>query len=393
MKKFIKIIFIIICLFIIKEENNYNEYAYAYENNEINTNQIIEEQKDTIGLDEISNKSDEYLEETFEDINFTSLLKEAISGNIDNKSLIKKILNIFFKEGLESLKTIGLIIIIVIIHSILKTITDNLENKEISKIVFYVTYILIVTIILNNFSSNVQIIKNSIESLVNFMNILLPILITLLITTGNIVSAGMLEPVILYIITFIGNVIVKIIIPVIMAATALNIVANISDEIKIDKLAKLLNNSIIWILGIVLTIFVAVSSLEGGVTSSVDGVTAKATKAVVANAVPVVGNILKDAVETVIGCSNILKNAIGTVGIIVILAICIIPIVKMLTIMILYYFGAALIETIADEKVVKLLTNIGNTYKVLLGIMISVSVMLIVGIAIIIKISNNTVMF
>ena len=70
-------------------------------------------------------------------------------------------------------------------------------------------------------------------------------------------------------------------------------------------------------------------SLEGTLSSSVDGLTAKTTKAVVSSAIPVVGKILGDAVDTVLGCGIILKNAIGVVGVIIVLGICVMPIIKL----------------------------------------------------------------
>lgn len=73
--------------------------------------------------------------------------------------------------------------IIIIISSILKSISDGLENKGISQITYYVTYILIVTIIMKNFSDIILMIRNSIENLVGFSNSLIPLLITLMITT------------------------------------------------------------------------------------------------------------------------------------------------------------------------------------------------------------------
>ena len=94
------------------------------------------------------------------------------------------------------------------------------------------------------------------------------------------------------------------------------------------------------------------------------------------------------AVETVMGCANIFKNAVGIVGIIVIIGICIVPIIKLITLMAVYYLGAAICQPLADEKIVKLLEQIGGTFKMFLAIMISVSTMLIIGISIIIKISG-----
>lgn len=187
----------------------------------------------------------------------------------------------------------GSIIVIVVISSVLKSISEDLENKGISQITHYVTYILIVTIIMKNFSDIITMVKSSIEDLIAFMNSLLPILITLMATTGNITSASMLQPIILFIITFIGNFINTILIPATLISVALNIVSNISDRVQITKLSKFINSSIVWILGIVLTIFVGVSSLEGSITNGVDALTVKTTKAAVTNFIPIVGKILR----------------------------------------------------------------------------------------------------
>ena len=146
-------------------------------------------------------------------------------------------------------------------------------------------------------------------------------------------------------------------------------------------------------LGIVLTIFVGVLSLEGSLTSSVDGITAKTAKAAVSNFIPVVGKILGDAVDTVIGCSNILKNAVGIVGVIVVIGICLLPIIKLAILTITYYITSAVIQPIADDKIVSLLSGMGDTFKVLLGMLIAVAVMLIIGITLVIKISNTGLMY
>ena len=73
--------------------------------------------------------------------------------------------------------------VVIIISSVLRSISEELENKGISQITYYITYILIVTIIMKNFSDIITMVKDSIESLVGFTNSLIPILITLMITT------------------------------------------------------------------------------------------------------------------------------------------------------------------------------------------------------------------
>lgn len=183
--------------------------------------------------------------------------------------------------------------VIIIISSVLRSITDGLENKSVSQITYYITYILIVTIVMKNFSDIINMVKTSIDSLVAFTNCLIPLLITLMITTGNIASAGMLQPIILWIISFIGNFINVVLVPASLISVALSVISNVSDRVQIDKLSKYINTTVVWILGIVLTIFVGVSSLEGSITNGVDALTVKTTKAAVSNFIPIVGKILR----------------------------------------------------------------------------------------------------
>ena len=183
--------------------------------------------------------------------------------------------------------------VIIIVSSVLRSITDGLENKSVSQITYYITYILIVAIVMKNFSDIINMVKASIDNLVAFTNCLIPLLITLMITTGNIASAGMLQPIILWIISFIGNFINVVLVPASLISVALSVISNVSDRVQIDKLSKYINTTVVWILGIVLTIFVGVSSLEGSITNGVDALTVKTTKAAVSNFIPIVGKILR----------------------------------------------------------------------------------------------------
>lgn len=296
-------------------------------------------------------------------------------------------------EVLDAITVLGSILVIIVIHSVLKSLSDGLENKSISQIAYYVQYILIVTLIMTNFVQILDIVKESIQSLVGLMNSLIPILITLMITTGSIASANLLQPIILFLITFIGNFIIGIIIPFVLISTSLGIVSKISDRVQVDKLSKFFKTSVVWILGVVLTLFVGIVSVEGTLSSTVDGVTAKTAKAAVSSFIPVVGKILGDAVDTVIGCSSILKNATGIVGIIILIGIAIMPVIKLTILMAIYYLGAALCQPIADSKIISLLDQMGDTFKTLLAIMCSISVMFIIGTTLVINISNSGMMY
>ena len=301
MKNLKKIFIIIMVLF----------YIFLPKISYANEEDTIKEQQEEFKIEDFIKNSETYIEgEFFEGLDLDNILDNAIKGEIDNNTFFKKLLSLFGTELLTSLKTIASILVIIVIHAVLKSISESLENDGIAKLIYYVQYILIVTIIMSSFSDIVKLVQDTANNLVGFMNLLVPLLMALMMYTGSITTTTIIQPLIIFIINFIGNLIQNLIIPLVLVFASLVVISKISDRVHIDKLSKFLNSGIVWFLGIILTIFVGVVSLEGTLSSSVDGITAKTAKAVVSSGIPVVGKILGDAVDTVLGCGIVLKNAV-----------------------------------------------------------------------------------
>ena len=75
-----------------------------------------------------------------------------------------------------------------------------------------------------------------------------------------------------------------------------------------------------------------------------------------------------DGVEAILGSGVVLKNAVGVFGILIIIGICIVPIIKLASFSIIYSLLSSLTEPLADEKIIKLLEEMGGIFKILLAI-------------------------
>lgn len=382
MKKFLLIIIVVVCVVAVGGASCADTGT-----------QTMKEQQEEFKIQDFIKGAEEYSGEFFEGIDVSEVLEQAIKGNVDNSTFAKRILNLLGKEVTANVKAIVGILAVIVIHSILKSISESLENDGIAKLVYYVQYILIVTIIMTNFSDIIKLVQDTTSNLLGFMNMLVPLLVTLMLYTGSITTSTVIEPIILFMINFVGNMIQNLIIPLVLIFASLVVISKISDKVQIDKLSKFLKSGIVWFLGIVLTIFVGVVSLEGTLSSSVDGIAAKTSKAVVSSAIPVVGKILGDAVDTVLGCGVVLKNAVGLVGVVVILGICIMPILKLTVLTASYKLLSALVQPIADKNIVSLLEQIGDIFKIFLGILSAMSFMLIIGTTLVLKMSNSSMMY
>ena len=181
-----KIITIIVMVLIVFLSNS----SYA------NDNQTIIEQQEEFKIQDFIKNAEKFTGEFFEDIDINEILNDAIKGEVDNSTLLKKILNILGKEVTTNIKSLVSILAIILIHSILKSISESLENNNISKLIYYVQYILIVTVIMSNFTDIIKLVQDTTGNLIGFMNTLVPLLITLMMYTGSITTSSVVEPII-----------------------------------------------------------------------------------------------------------------------------------------------------------------------------------------------------
>lgn len=356
------------------------------------TEQIMETTQKTLGISDFLKEADKYTQNIYGNINLSDIFSNIIKGKYKTNFIKSTIFTLFGKDVKESFRLMFNVLIIIIIHSVMKEIIENLGNNSSAKIAYFVQYLMIVTLVTQSFVSVLNITKEAIDNLSNFMNLLIPLLTTLILTTGCISISNIFQPTLIFLSSMLGNFFNNFLMPVLLMSITFSIISNISDKVQLDKLSKFFKSSIVWILGILLTIFTCLISVEGTLSSSVDALTAKTTKAAVSNFIPVVGKILGDTTETIIGCSNILKNAVGIIGLIIIVGIVLIPLLKILTLWVTFCLTSAICEIIADNKIVKLTSQIADSYRILLAILFSVSIMFFIAITLVLKITNTAVM-
>ena len=177
-----------------------------------------------------------------------------------------------------------------------------------------VCYLFITILIIASYTDIVSLCKDTITKLNDFMNMLIPLVLGLLVANGSIVSVSILQPILLVMTSTINVIVANVILPIIFISTMMNLIGNISENIKVSKIPKLLQKTCLWCLEFILIIFIGILSIEGTLGANVDGVTAKAAKSIVSTVIPVVGKALSDATDSILGATLITRNAVGIVG-------------------------------------------------------------------------------
>lgn len=335
----------------------------------------------------------EYACEVFPELNYENVLEKIVNGNLfENKNLIHKFLDIFIKEIKVSIEIVLKIISVSILCSMLKNIQAS-KDSSVGEVAFYVCYLFVVTLVINSYIEIATLCLETMTQLNNFMNILIPLILSLLIANGSITSVTLMQPVLILMTNITNTLITQVILPIIFISVVINIIGNISTNIDVSKLPSILQKTSIWTVNFILGIFIGVLSLEGSLSANVDGLTAKTAKTVVSTVIPVVGKALSDATDSIIGAASITKNALGIFGVLVIIGIVCVPVIKAFIMMLVYNISSALIEPLVDKRMSKCINDMGSAIKIIFALMSTVSILFIISITLMIKVGNFTIMY
>ena len=324
--------------------------------------------------------------ELINDLNPKEYIKSYIKngeGNVSFSLILKSVVSLIFKEVKTVLKLSLSIIVIAILCSLLKNIQDALSSDSVSNIAFYACYLVLILILSKSFLVSISIAKDVIYGISAFMNGILPILVSIIALSGGVTEVATLDPIILVAVLIIPKIYVNIIIPLILISFVLEFANNLSEEHKINNLCKTIKQITLWLQGGIITIFIATLTIRGITSSTIDAVALKTTKFAVDNFIPIVGKAFSDAISSVVGYSLIIKNAISSIGLLILVLIILYPIIKIVLISFIYKMSAALTEPISDKRITSSIEGAGNAMVLLLSCILSVSLMFFVLFAII----------
>lgn len=330
-------------------------------------------------------KSDVELMNELDPVSYIKAYMEDGKGNISISKIGGAIVSLLLKEVKSVLGLSFSIIAIGIISALLKNLQEAFNAEGISEVAFYACYALMIVMLTKTFLISLDMAKDVITNVVEFMSKLLPVLVLMLGAAGGLTQAATMDPIILGATILIPQIYLNIIIPLILSSFVLQFANNMSNGSKLSNLCDITKKSTMWIQGIVITIFIGLLTVRGITASTIDAVTLKTTKFAIDNFIPIVGKSFSDAISSVAGYSLIIKNAIGSIGLIAIILIILYPIIKIVLSSIIFKLSASLLEPIADKRITKSIAAAGESLTLIMSCVLCVSLMFFILIAMMVQ--------
>ena len=320
MKKTLLIIIFSIAIMISLENNVYGEDEKQV---------LLDEYAETFG--EVFEEGQNVFLNLVPDFSMTEMLKSLNKGelSISPVDILKGLWKLILGEVYSGTKLMAIVLVMSVLSSYLTGLKSSFGESSVTIGAFYACYIVTAGTAATAFYETARCAGDAVYNVSLFMKIIVPSIVTMLYTSGAIISASTLQPVILLMVEIIVPVVQAMLIPAVMVVAALNIVNGISERFKTDKMVKLLNNGVRWGLTVMLMVFVSLTGLKSLVSGGADGLAVKLSKFATSNLVPLVGGILAESVETVMGCSVVIKNSVGVLGIICLILASAMPVIKL----------------------------------------------------------------
>lgn len=359
-----------------------NSYAFANEFED-----SMEEQLEKIDFSQI----EEYLNDSNINFNLIEELKKMINGEYEFNFV--DLLNVLFSGLVTAIKKSSPIIVSIFSIGALSLIFNVFKEKnlssKVSEIVFFVFLIAISTILLGYLINIITQCKKTIINLTKIVEIMSPIIISLLVVSGGKISASLLSPTVTFLSSGILATILNILIPVSILVLVLEIISVFSSHVRLNRFSELFTSVLKWILSIIVFIFGVYITVQGIVSGVHDGISIKATKYLLSSSLPIVGGLVKDGFDVLVGGAILIKNSVGICAVIISFLTVVPIVIQLLSFSFLIKFSSGLLDFVADTRFSNLCSAFIKFINYLLAFLI-IAIILITVTFIVFIISSNS---
>ena len=362
----------------------------AQENTDLNAN--IEDILQDLDVEALQEYLDTLTQEQKEALggDVLEVLRSLVTGeySLDYGNALSALAGMVFDKLSGLLPAFCVICSVSILCGILGKFKSSFSEKGTSHIIFFVGYCTVLVLILTSLAGVIKDCADTVSSLQRQMQAIFPILLTLIATSGGSVSVAVYRPAVLFLSESVVSIIVSVVFPLASLMCVLNMVGNMSGELKLKNFCAFFASVIKWTLGISLTAFTVFLSVQGITSATYDGFSFKAAKYAVSNTVPIIGSFLGSGFDLVIAGSVLIKNSLGACGIFLLAIVIAVPLVQLVAYNLFLKLAAAVTEPMGDEKVSSFLSSLSGTVNYFTAGLLAVGFMYFITILLLICSSN-----
>ena len=222
-------------------------------------------------------------------------------------------------------------------------------------------------ILLQPAGAQINSAAETISQLSEYGKLLLPVMTAALAAQGGVTTSAALYTATVAFDALLSSLISMVLLPMVYIYLVLSVCHGALGDDMMKRMRDLMKSIMTWTLKTILYIFTAYIGITGVVSGAADQSAVKAAKLTISGMVPVVGSILSDASEAVLVGAAVVKNTAGIAGILVIIAIAIVPFLQIGLQYLCLKLTAAVCSLFSDKGITGIIQDFSGAMGFLLG--------------------------
>ena len=319
------------------------------------------------------------------------IIKYLIQGNLntDYGGYLNELLSILFKNVISLIPAFATVVAVALLSAIVSSAEGNILGKSTSKIVHLACYSLIILIITSMLLGVISDCLSSINSVRKQIEIITPILTTLTVLTGGTSSAAIYQPSAIFLSSGAVEIVGGFIFPATIAVIVLNFMSKLNTQMSFSGVTALMKSIMKWVIGITVTVFSIFITFQSSASSLFDGIIFKATKYVVSNSVPIVGNFLSSGFDMLTSAGLLIKSSVGICGLLLLLFEILSPVILLSAFSLILKFVGAIVQPIGEKTLFSLLSDLSKDIEYFIAGLLTVAFMYALIIMLVINSVNS----
>ncbi len=273
------------------------------------------------------------------------------------------LIHVFFAKVQELLPSFACIAAISLLSGLISTLKSDVNTSTTSETIHLIAYAAALVPMLSILISCFQSAMDCVSALHKQTTVLFPLMLTLISASGGTVSAAICRPAVAFFATTIVSIVQAVVFPVSILIVAFSLASHLSKQLKIEKFSHFFKSVNKWIVGVCASVFGVFFTVQGLTSASYDGVARQAAKYAIGNGVPIIGGFLSGGFDLAVAGSILIKNALGGMGIALLVFTLLEPLVLLITTDILLRLVAAITQPFGDSQISDFLTETADNLR------------------------------
>ena len=345
-------------------------------------------------LDEIKSNISERLDEgtdndtkqILSDLELDTVDPESL-GSLSFGSVMGKIISLFFGQLSSPAGMLGKLIASAVLCTLAQSLSTG--KSEITEIYRITGTLAAVLSVYGCLSECITVTVDCLNELVVFMLSYIPVFAGITSASGSMAAGTSFYGTNLFLCECTAFAAKSVLTPLLGILTAFSVVGAVNPDVKIGNAAAAVKKAICWLIGIIMTVFTGMLTIQSAVGSAADSARSKALRFAASSFIPIIGGSVSETYSAVRGSLGMIRAGTGSVGVVIIAVIVLRPLLMLIASRAVLAVGKLCCEILGQNGIAQLASEVGCIITIALSITICISIMFIISTCIIMLTASN----